>query len=186
VLRDHGRLIGAVPDPSGPGARYAQMFRDRLERDPSVFNRVETVTFQPPDQITLAPDGTVGMIVTFRSVHGWINNGQFDNVLGAMYRALKPGGVLGLVQHRAAEGSDATTTARQGYVPEAYVIERAQAAGFQLQARSEINANPRDTRDHPEGVWTLPPTLRLGETDRERYLAIGESDRMTLRFVKPR
>ena len=98
---------------------------------------------------------------------------------------LKPGGVFGVVQHRAPEGADVTASAENGYVPEAYVIAAAERAGFTLAARSEINANPRDTKDHPKGVWTLPPNFRLGDEDRARYEAIGESDRMTLRFVKP-
>jgi len=186
VLRDRGRLIGAIPPDDGPEAKYAQLFRDRLTRDPQIFDRVQTVAFQPSADSVLAPDGSVDMVVTFRSVHGWLNHAQFEDVLSAIHRALKPGGILGLVQHRAVPRADAKVSAQQGYVPEEYVIEKARAIGFELQARSEVNANPKDTRDYPEGVWTLPPTLRLGATDRERYLAIGESDRMTLRFVKVR
>jgi predicted methyltransferase len=186
VLRERGRLIGAVPDSNGPGARYAQAFTDRMARDPQVFDRVQTIVFQPPTHTSLGPDGSVDMIVTFRSFHGWINNGQVETVLGAMFRALKPGGILGIEQHRAAPDADVTQTSPKGYVPEAYVIAAAQAAGFELAGRSEINANPRDTRDYEEGVWALPPTLRRGEVDRDRLMAIGETDRMTLRFVKPR
>ena len=105
--------------------------------------------------------------------------------MAAFYKALKPGGVLVIEQHRSAEGLNPDQTAPQGYVSESYVIHAARAAGFVLEARSELNANPADDHDHPFGVWTLPPTLTLGEQDREKYLGIGESDRMTLRFVKP-
>jgi len=157
-----------------------------VARDPQIFDRVQTAVFQPPEQVELAPAGSVDMVLTFRNVHGWVNSHQFEAVMAAIFRALRPGGVLGLTEHRAAPGSDVAASSQRGYVPEEYVISVAQAAGFRLDGRSDINANPRDTRDYPEGVWTLPPTLRLGAQDRDRYLAIGESDRMTLRFVKPR
>jgi predicted methyltransferase len=113
-----------------------------------------------------------------------MGDNALDAVFTAVHRVLKPNGVFGVVEHRAAEGADPATSARQGYLAQAFVVQLAQRAGFVLDAASEVNANPRDTRDYPEGVWTLPPTLRLGDRDRERYLAIGESDRMTLRFRK--
>ena len=109
----------------------------------------------------------------------------FDRVFAAAFAALRPGGVLGVVQHRAPEGVDPIKNADKGYLPESFVIGLAEAAGFRLDARSEINANPKDTRDHPDGVWTLPPSLRGDDADKSRFIAIGESDRMTLRFVKP-
>jgi predicted methyltransferase len=124
-------------------------------------------------------------VLTFRNVHGWMGGGFADKVFAAAFRALKPGGVLGVVEHRARADRPQDPKAQSGYVREDTVIALAQGAGFRLDERSEINANPRDTTDHPMGVWTLPPTLRQGEKDREKYLAIGESDRMTLRFVKP-
>jgi predicted methyltransferase len=119
-----------------------------------------------------------------RSMHGMYNNGTLEAWLAAFHRALKPGGVLGVAQHRADPAKTADQTSKQGYLPEAFVIEQVEKAGFKLDAKSEVNANPKDDRDHPEGVWTLPPTLRLGDQDRAAYVAIGESDRMTLRFVK--
>jgi len=118
-------------------------------------------------------------------VHNWIEEGHLDATLRAFHTVLKPGGVLGVEEHRAAPDTPMAQIIASGYVPEAFVIERAQAAGFRLAGRSEINANPRDTRDHPQGVWSLPPTLRGGEIDRAKFVAIGESDRMTLKFIKP-
>jgi len=114
-----------------------------------------------------------------------MRRGDAAILFDAMYRALKPGGILGLVQHRGDPETPQDPAARSGYVHEAHVVALAEKAGFELVARSEINANPKDTKDHPEGVWTLPPNLRLGDVDRDKYLAIGESDRMTLKFRKP-
>jgi predicted methyltransferase len=113
-----------------------------------------------------------------------MGDNALDAVFSAVHRVLKPNGVFGLVEHRAAEGADPATSARQGYLAQAFVVQLAQRAGFVLDAASEVNANPRDTRDYPEGVWTLPPSYRMKEVDREKYRAIGESDRFTLRFVK--
>jgi predicted methyltransferase len=117
-------------------------------------------------------------------MHGMHNNGTLDAWLAELHRALRPKGVLGVVQHRARPDADPAVSSKQGYLPEKWLIERIQAAGFELTKKSEINANPKDTTDHPDGVWSLPPTLRGGDKDREKYLAIGESDRMTLRFRK--
>ena len=124
-------------------------------------------------------------VLTFRNIHNWIKDGQIDANLRAFYGALKPGGVLGVEEHRAQPGTSLQQMIDSGYVTEAFVIQHAQAAGFVLSARSEINANPRDTKDYPHGVWSLPPTYEGGDVDRARFAAIGESDRMTLRFVKP-
>lgn len=129
--------------------------------------------------------GGADCVLTFRNVHNWIEGGQLDGMLAAFHAALKPGGALGVEEHRAAADTTVAQMIASGYVTEDFVIARARAAGFALDARSEVNANPRDTKDHPHGVWSLPPTLRGGAVDREKFLAIGESDRMTLRFVKP-
>jgi predicted methyltransferase len=177
-LREQGRLIAAAPDPA---SEYGQRFDAFLATNPELYDRVERVTFNPPEQLSLGPDGSADMVVTFRSTHGWINRDQAAAVYQAMFNVLKPGGVLGVEQHRGPDGVDTES----GYVPEATVIQIAEAAGFVLEERSEINANPADDHDHPEGVWSLPPTLRGGDTDRAQYEAIGESDRMTLRFRKP-
>lgn len=183
VLRDQGTLIAAIPDPEE--SPYGQRFIERTEQHPEVFDQVQTVIFDLPDRASLGEPGSADMVLTFRSAHGWINRGQADAVFQAMFDVLRPGGVLGLVQHRADEGANVEETSEGGYVPEATIIALAEEAGFVLDERSEINANPEDDHDHPEGVWTLPPTLRLGDTDRAQYEAIGESDRMTLRFRKP-
>jgi predicted methyltransferase len=133
----------------------------------------------------MAPAGSADLVLTFRNVHNWMASGTLDRVFAGMYRALKPGGTLGVVEHRAAPGTRLEQMVKTGYVTEAFVIAAAEKAGFTLAEKSEINANPKDTKDYPEGVWTLPPQLKLGDQDRAKYLAIGESDRMTLKFSKP-
>jgi predicted methyltransferase len=133
-----------------------------------------------------APE-SADMVLTFRNFHNWVEAGSTEPVLAAIARVLKHGGVLGLTDHRANAGApiDAKTVGDTGYVPEDAVVTMIEAAGFKLAGKSEVNANPKDTKDYPKGVWTLPPSYELGETDRAKYEAIGESDRMTLKFVKP-
>jgi predicted methyltransferase len=179
VLRERGKLYAievAREENSAEAQRLRAAYREKLARDPAVYDRVG---------LDAPPPASADLVLTFRNIHNWIQAGELDTDLRLFFQALKPGGVLGVEEHRAAPGTALERIIATGYVPEAYVIERAQAAGFRLDARAEINANPRDDRDHPNGVWSLPPTLRGGAVDRERYLAIGESDRMTLRFVKP-
>lgn len=187
-VREEGQYIAASYDVTLPGrpdyqARLHEAMVARFAAEPETFGDAQIATLSPPQSVDLGPPGSVDMVLTFRNTHGWVRDGVEDEVLAAFYEVLKPGGVLGIVQHRAGPRSD--PEAFIGYLPEDRVIAAAEAAGFELEARSEINANPRDTADHPKGVWTLPPSLRLGEEDRERYEAIGESDRMTLRFRKP-
>jgi predicted methyltransferase len=158
--------------------------RERVASNPAVYGDV-TFTVLDTTGIDLGPPGSADLVVTFRNTHNWINDRIDEQVYDAAYRVLKPGGVLGVVQHRADEDADVTESAKKGYVPEEYVVAVAELAGFVLEERSEVNANPRDTKDYADGVWALPPVLRGGEVDRARFLAIGESDRMTLRFVKP-
>ncbi|MBL7542529.1 MAG: class I SAM-dependent methyltransferase [Bdellovibrionaceae bacterium] len=152
-----------------------------LAKYPDVLAKTKRVTFQPPADI--APEGTVDLVLTFRNVHNWMPNEKA--AFATFYKALKPGGILGVVEHRANPKLKHDPKGKSGYVTEKHVIKVAQSVGFKLQEKSEINANPKDTKDYPEGVWTLPPTYRLKDQDREKYAAIGESDRMTLRFVKP-
>lgn len=179
-LRAHGKYYAAMQPPF-----HDAEFRDKIVAAPQYYDRVIVTRAGPPDQWHIAPSGSVDLVLTFRNVHNWLEAGDEKKMFAAMYRALKPGGVLGLVEHRAASGTTRADWVKNGYVSEDFVIGLAREAGFRLVAKSEINANPKDTKDYPKGVWTLPPTLALGQKDRAKYLAIGESDRMTLKFVKP-
>jgi len=192
LLSDKGKLAVTSADPNGPpdseGTKNAKSLLDRFAKDPASFGKVSTiVTNWKRDEVSLGPDGSADMVLTFRNLHGWIANGVAEKVLAATFRVLKPGGTLGVEEHRAKPdaSSDPKVIGDTGYVPEALVVTLAQKAGFKLAGASEVNANPKDTKDYAKGVWTLPPTLQLGETDKDKYMAIGESDRMTLKFVKP-
>lgn len=178
LLKDHGKLYEAV----GGGAG-AKKFEDKLKADSAVYSQVIVTTLQPPAQTEIAPAGSADMVLTFRNVHDWIPRGTTQDYFKAFYRALKPGGVLGITDHRADPSQPQDPKAKNGYVRQDYMIQIAKQAGFRLAGTSEINANPKDPRNQP--VWNLPPTLRQGDKDRDKYLAIGESDRMTLKFVKP-
>jgi predicted methyltransferase len=124
------------------------------------------------------------MVLTFRNIHSWMGNDGAAAMFKAMFAALKPGGILGVVEHRAPTDTPQDPKAKSGYVRTDYAIDLAKAAGFELVGESEVNANPKDTKDHPNGVWSLPPSLRGGDVDRDRFVAIGESDRFTLKFRK--
>ncbi len=189
VLRDNGQLIVASYDtsiPDQPDYRYRlhQQLMDKFSADPGNYDRVGVAQYSDPATQNLGEDGSVDMVLTFRNMHGWIGDGIAEEILADFHAVIKPGGWLGIVQHRAAAGSDPEQTVPNGYVPQATIQTLAEAAGFKLVSSSEVNANPADTRDHPEGVWTLPPSLELGEQDQEKYLQIGESDRMTLLFKR--
>ena len=162
-----------------------QKFKDKIKAQPDIYSNIKLTALQPPKALAIAPKGSADTVLTFRNIHNWMKNGQADNVFLAMYDALKTGGTLGVVEHRAPANTDQDPKAISGYVSESYVITLAEKAGFKFVAKSEINANTKDTTHHPKGVWTLPPSLRLKEQDRNHYLAIGESDRMTLKFIKP-
>ena len=191
AMRDYGKLIRATWDPKvegQPSYRYElpKKMEENFARHPEVYDQVTFEYFSPPESPSLGDAGSIDVIVTFRNTHGWISAGQAQDIFNEFARVLKPGGVLGVVQHRADDGSDPKVSSKSGYVSEAAVKEIAANAGFEFEAASEINANPKDTKDHPKGVWTLPPSLSLGDEDKEKYAAIGESDRMTLRFRKAR
>lgn len=187
ALAKRGKLYATNGDPNGsPDERptfYAQCFKTFLETAPEVYGKVETVKIdgRAPD---LNMQDKLDMVLVMRGLHGMHNAGKLDDWLKTIHTALKPNGVLGIEEHRAKPDADPEQAAKKGYLPEKWVIERIEANGFKLAGKSEINANPKDTKDYPEGVWTLPPSYRLGETDKAKYAAIGESDRMTLKFTK--
>ncbi len=171
-------------DPEDYRTRITIEYLQLLEDNEDVFGQISYGIFDPPQTVQLGDAGSAQMVVTFRNLHNLHQQGLLDDAIEAYFEVLEPGGVLGVVQHRAPEGSDPDETAEDGYLPEQFVIETVEAAGFEFEESSEINANPDDTADHEEGVWSLPPTLRGGEEDAEYYKEIGESDRMTLRFVR--
>ena len=189
-LRERGKYYAAgfvVSDENAPEYRrnIAAAFAGKLAERPALYDRVVVTELGRPDRWAACPPGTADLVLTFRNVHNWMSADYEAEMFQAFHAALKPGGTLGVVEHRARPGTSREQMVKSGYVTEAHVIEMAEKAGFKFDAKSQVNANPKDTTDHPEGVWTLPPSLRLKDVDREKYLAIGESDRMTLRFVKP-
>lgn len=188
-LRDNGRYVAAVWDdaiPGQPSYRYRlnTALREKFAGSPAVYGTPEVRLFDP-NKPQFGAAGSADVVLTFRNAHNWVSDGTADAYFKAFYDVLKPGGTLGVVDHRAKPGTDPETMKKSGYLTEALVIELAQKAGFALEAKSEVNANPKDTADHPNGVWTLPPSNRHDAADAAKYKAIGESDRMTLRFRKP-
>ncbi|MEJ6484854.1 class I SAM-dependent methyltransferase [Nostoc punctiforme UO1] len=181
-LASKGQLIVTN---SASNSKSTLAFQQKLAANPEVFGKVKVVPINPPNELTLAPDNSVDLVVTFRNIHNWVSAGYAEQVYAAAYKALKPGGILGVEEHRAKPGISLQESIKTGYMPEDGVIAAVEKAGFKLVGKSEINANPKDTKDYPGGVWTLPPTLSQGQKDRERFVTIGESDRMTLKFVKP-
>ena len=186
-LHDRGKYYAAIeaPGASTEAKEDAAFLRKRIADDPAHYGKVIVTELQPPQLTEICPPGTADVVLTFRNVHNWIDAGDQQAQFDVFFKALKPGGVLGVVEHRAKPGTSLEETRKSGYVDEAYVKKLATTAGFRFDAEAPINNNPKDTKDYPQGVWTLPPTLTLGDKDRDKYLAIGESDRMTLRFVKP-
>jgi predicted methyltransferase len=174
------------------GANGNSAIRRMMSANPGLYGRIALAAFPAWDPAeTRVPDGTADVVLTFRNIHNWQYGYQHNSqpyaeeAFRQMFRMLRPGGTLGIEEHRLPEGADAAREGSSGYVRVSTVRRLAEAAGFRFVAASEINANPRDTTDYPQGVWTLPPTYALGDQDRAHYAAIGESDRMTLRFVKP-
>jgi predicted methyltransferase len=186
LLHDNGHYIAAEKLPAADSEARSDdsALRKKFAADPAHYGNAVIVQFDPKAPVFGAP-GSADLVLTFRNVHNWAEAGTAPAMFKAFFAVLKPGGVLGVVDHRAAEGASLATVKSSGYLPTDYVVKLATDAGFALDESSEINANPKDTRDYPKGVWTLPPTLALGDKDKAKYQAIGESDRMTLRFVKP-
>lgn len=187
ALAARGKLLATNTDPAGPpearSTFYGERFKLFLETSPEAYGKVETVLIDGSEP-KLDLEGNVDLVLAIRTLHGMVNAGTLNAWLNEFHKALKPNGVLGIVQHRAQPDAVPEESSKQGYLPEAWVISQVEAAGFKLAGKSEINANPNDTKDHPHGVWSLPPSLAGGDQDREKYVAIGESDRMTLKFVK--
>jgi predicted methyltransferase len=194
VLRERGKLYVAQYG-SKPPFPYQQREMDtlaaKMRANPDLYRAVTPTALNFfSNELTIAPARSADLVVTFRNVHNWFQEGYgppnaAELAFKAMFAALKPGGMLGVVDHRWPDPATEDPRAKSGYISEQRVIQLAEAAGFELAGRSDVNRNPLDTHDYPEGVWTLPPDLALGERDRDKYLAIGESDRFTLKFVKP-
>lgn len=192
LLKGQGKLVAVVMDPTSAEKEGTQKYlaksntalRDKLAADADRYAEVEVREFALTTPKFGEP-GTADLVLTFRNVHNFMMWKNDKEMFKAAFDVLKPGGVLGVTDHRAAPGADMEKIKESGYIPEDYVIKLAADAGFTLQEKSEINANPKDTKDYENGVWTLPPSLALGDKDKDKYAAIGESDRMTLKFVKP-
>ena len=192
VLRGQGKLYVAQYGPHATMSYQREedaTLRDKAKKYPDVFSQVQFTTLWSPQDLVIAPPGTADLVVTFRNVHNWVNpdyKQDASRLFAAFYTALKPGGVLGVVDHRWPDAKTEDPNAANGYISEERIRELAKAAGFEFEARSDVNRNPKDTHDHPNGVWSLPPDVAVkpGE-DRKKYLDIGESDRLTLKFRKP-
>lgn len=188
LVAEKGKFYAAqvVPNPESKGTTAAlKAYADKLAARPDLYGKVTVTAMGPGSTADIAPPDSVDLIVTFRNIHNWLGRDYAPAAFAAMYKALKPGGALGVVEHRANPAVPQDPKAKSGYVNEDYAIRMIEAAGFRLVAKSEVNANPKDPKDYEKGVWTLPPTYALGDTDRAKYAAIGESDRFTLKFIKP-
>jgi predicted methyltransferase len=186
-LKARGRYIAANGDTDSTAPEVQKDnagFAAKIAADPADYDKVEVAEFHPGVK-EIAQPGTADFVLTFRNIHNWMAAGTADAAFAAFFKALKPGGVLGVEEHRARIDQPQDPLAKSGYVRQDYAIALAEKAGFKLAGASEANANPKDTKDYPAGVWTLPPTYRLKDQDREKYAAIGESDRFLLKFVKP-
>lgn len=190
-LKEEGKYIAAHynPETEGQLASYFQSsylaFESRIASEPYWYGKMEIHPFEPPQTQPIAPSGSVDMVVTFRNVHHWLNNGTFENIMKEAWTVLKPGGVFCVVDNRANVYENADPLAESGYVNQQWLVQQIHDAGFQVLEHSEVNANPQDSADHPNGVWTLLPYLRVPEGEEEqRYVDIGETDRFTMKFIK--
>ncbi len=184
-LKDRGRYIAANRDPAAPPNYLAdhQKLLARLKAEPGLYGKVEVSQFNAGLH-EIAPAGSADFVITFRDLHNWIARNEIDGALRVFHKALKPGGVLGIVDHRGRTDMPQEAQNKNGYVRQDHAITLVEKAGFKFAGASEVNANPKDTKDHPDGVWSLPPTYRSKDVNRAKFAAIGESDRFTLKFVK--
>jgi predicted methyltransferase len=185
-LKDHGHLYVATNAPGNYEeafgvAKYRQHLADEKARLGNI-----TETSLGSAYFDIAPAGSADMVITSRNLHNWMGEGYADKVIAASFKALKPGGILGIEEHRGRNDQPQDPKANSGYVRQDYTVDLAKKAGFEYVGTSEINANPKDTKDYKQGVWTLPPTLIEGDKDRAKYQGIGESDRFLLKFKKPK
>jgi len=192
VVKENGKYVAAHfyvdEKTSGYYKKSVEGFKEKMKPGMK-YEGAELTAFDPMKALDISEAGSADMVLTFRNVHNWyMRNGDegIDNAFGAFFKALKPGGVLGVVEHELPESADDEAMKKSGYMKRSYVVAAAEKAGFVLEASSDVNANPMDSADHPKGVWTLPPRLALDDEDREKYMAIGESNRMTLKFTKPK
>jgi predicted methyltransferase len=186
-LKDQGKLYAAGADPMGSdySKKSVEGFKTFLATHPDLYGKIETTVFTKGNTDGLAPAGSADAVLTFRNIHNWYMGDWAQDAFHAFFKALKPGGTLGIVEHRLPESEDDARMKSSGYMKVSAVRAMAEKAGFKYVAASEINANPKDTKDYPKGVWTLPPNYAEKDADRAKYTAIGESDRFTIKFVKP-
>jgi predicted methyltransferase len=185
-LHDHGAYYAAIVPRaiSERTAKAADIFQAKLDANKTIYGNARLSEFGK-NLSNIAPDGSADLVVTFRNFHNWMGDRSVDQALATFYKALKPGGILGIEDHRGRDDKPQDPIADSGYVRQDYAIDLVKKAGFEFVGSSEVNANPRDTKDYPEGVWTLPPDLTLGDKDRAKYTAIGEADNFVLKFRKP-
>lgn len=188
LLAAKGKLVLPVFDAKGPDYEFPTFLGRRAEmmlgKSDALYGKVERVANTKYEEPTFGPDGSADVVIVTREMHNWHRNGVMDAWVGAARAVLKPGGTLAIVQHRAPEGANPDESSQKGRLDQKWLVEKIEAAGFSLAGESEINANPKDTKDYERGVWTLPPAMALGDKDKDKYLEVGESDRMTLKFTK--
>lgn len=187
ILAPLAKAGGGTLYAAAPWERGLNRIKEKQAADAATYGAVKLAEFPATGAGAKVPDGSADVVLTFRNVHNWRFGGtdKAADAFKQIFAMLKPGGTLGVVEHRLSESDDSAKEEKSGYMKKSSIVAFAEAAGFKLAGESEINANPKDSKDYPKGVWTLPPSLTEGDTDRARYVAIGESDRMTLKFVKP-
>jgi predicted methyltransferase len=186
-LKEKGRYIAANGEKASPSAEVQKdnaALAAKLAADPADYGKVQVTEFAAGKH-AIAPPASADFVLTFRNIHNWMAAGTTEKAFSTFYQALKPGGILGVEEHRGVPDAPQDPLAKSGYVRQDVAIGFAEAAGFKFIGSSEVNANPKDTKDYPGGVWTLPPTYKLGAQDHAKYEAIGESDRFILKFQKP-